>query len=52
MKQNNAEFKSASQVAKPVHAYAHNRLVILDKRLGVGVGAKRERERLAKILAS
>lgn len=48
MKQNNAELpKSNSRLA-----YAQGRIAILDKRLGVGVGAKRERSRLAKILAS
>lgn len=30
--------------------WAKSRLAILDKRLGAGLGAKRERERLTKLL--
>ena len=38
-------------VANPKHAYARNRISILNARLGEGVGAARERKRLAEILA-
>ncbi len=40
----------AVQAASP-KAYAFSRIEILDKRLGAGVGATRERKRLAKLLA-
>lgn len=50
------EFKTASMVANPRHAFprhafALNRLAILDARLGKGIGAMKERARLNAILA-
>lgn len=45
------EIAQAQYLAKR-KVYAENRLAILNARLGPDIGAKRERERLAKILAS
>ena len=42
--------KIAKEKANPHAAWATKRVEILDARLGAGVGAKRERERLAKLI--
>lgn len=53
---NNKSVKPAGrQVEKmpdvsPLYNWAKSRVAILDKRLGVGVGAKNERARLAKYI--
>jgi hypothetical protein len=43
--------KATKQTVNPHVPWALKRIEILDARLGKGVGAKRERERIAKILA-
>ena len=47
-----AEMKDTPELAQARShlAYASGRIKILDARLGTGVGAKRERERLASVL--
>lgn len=51
VKHNNAELKQAQVAAAEAHKrWAAQRLSILDKRLGSGIGASRERMRLIKIL--